>query len=181
MSEPFIETYTGRHFHFMEPDASEVDIADIAYALAHTTRWGGHCSPAITVAQHCVFVARMLRNKACSPMVQLQGLLHDAPEAYIPDIPSPLKPFLNNFSEIDHWIERAIFEAFGVEYPLDPLVKLMDEECLRWEYRDLMRGKSLPAPHGYRSTLRVWNAQESEKEFLGTFFSLIEALPAKAA
>lgn len=178
----YIQTYTGKKFHFLNPSPDEIDIEDIAYALAHTTRWGGHCSPPITVAQHCVLVSRLLRNRYMSPMVQMQGLLHDAAEAYIPDIPSPFKPFFPDVVKIDAMIEQAICQKFGVTFPFDPMVKTMDIESYRWEYRDLMRPEGMcEEPSSFRPTLRVWPAEEAETEYLATYWVLRETLMREAA
>ena len=177
----YIETHNGTHFHFLEPIRDEVFIMDISYALSHTVRWGGHCQPCITVAQHCVMVSQMLQRLGNSHMVQMQGLLHDAAEAYIPDIPTPIKPFLKNFQEIEEYINRTIFDAFKVRYPLDPNVKIMDREAMRWEYRDLMRGSDIPLPTGPRPTLVVWDARHSQIEFEDRFFNLQLALDQEEA
>ncbi len=178
----YIQTRSGKKFHFMNPRPEEVDIEDIAYALAHTTRWGGHCDPPITVAQHCVLVSRLLRDGRCSAMVQMQGLLHDAAEAYIPDIPSPIKPYLKDLAGIDWYIERAICEAFGVHHPFDPAVKRADVESYRWEYRDLMKQVQMCTPPAERRpTLSVWSADESEMIFLNTFDVLKEVLDRELA
>ncbi len=174
-TEAYISTYTGLKFHFLDPKPEEICIEDIAYALSNTVRWGGHCDPAITVAQHCVIVSRLLRNAGCNHTVQLQGLLHDACEAYIPDIPTPIKPFLKNFHEIEAFIEKVVFAKYQISYPFDPMVKLMDVESYKWEARDLMMGNH-PPPQVPYAPLQVWKAKEAESVFLEVFDSLMEII-----
>jgi len=82
----FITTYTGKKFHYLNPSLGEVDIIDIAHHLSLKCRFIGACKQFYSVAEHCVRVSYIL-----SPELQLSGLLHDATEAYIPDIPRPIK------------------------------------------------------------------------------------------
>ena len=178
----YIQTHSGKRFHFLNPQPDEIDIEDIAFALAHTPRWGGHCDPPISVAQHCVIVTRLLRNTYHSSKVQLQGLLHDASEAYIPDVPSPYKPYFPDLVAIDKMIMSAIAEKFGLELPFDPAVKKADVESYRWEYRDLMKPMGMcQEPAGNRPMLKPWDPLRSEFEFLAAFCELTWALKAEAA
>lgn len=171
--EPFIETWSGRHFHFMVPRPQEVCILDIAYALSRTVRWGGHCDPSISVAQHCVMVSDLLKLVMAKPEVRLQGLLHDAAEAYIPDIPTPIKPFLSDFKGIEARLDEAILGRFGIPGKMDPAVKSMDTESMRWEYRDLMSGDAIERTVFAHPTLEVWTPEVAELNFLLEFDRLI--------
>ncbi len=81
-----MQTYTGAQFWPMDPRASEVDPDDIAHALSMLCRYGGHSSEFYSVAEHCV-----LMSHAVSPENALAALLHDASEAYLVDVPRPLK------------------------------------------------------------------------------------------
>jgi len=60
--------------------------ADIAHALAGTMRFRGGLGTRcwLSVAEHSVHVA-----EKCSPEHALYGLLHDAAEAYLTDVPRP--------------------------------------------------------------------------------------------
>jgi hypothetical protein len=90
-----------------------VCIEDIAYALAHTFRFGGHTP--ITVAQHCLAVCNKMPYT-----LKLAGLLHDAHEAYIGDLVTPLKRLLaeetNCFQIIAEKIDQVIAEKFGFHH-----------------------------------------------------------------
>ena len=83
---PWIQTFTGKRFHLFDPSPDEVCIEDIAHALSNICRFGGHCLTHLSVAEHSVTVSRHVR-----PSLALPALLHDAPEAYIGDIVTPLK------------------------------------------------------------------------------------------
>lgn len=176
MTESFdyIETQSGTKFHFMDPQPDEILLTDIAYSLARTPRWGAHSDPIISVAEHSINVSQMLMRCGYSYEVQLQGLLHDAAEAYLGDIPTPIKRMLPDFKALELIVEAAIFEKLEVPFPLPAIVKTMDTEAYRWEYRDLMSGGSMcNPPNGTRSPLKPCESPEViELYFLSLFAEL---------
>lgn len=177
MSVDFITTATGRRFHFEDPQPDEIDIADIAYSLSHTNRWGGHCYPALSVAQHSVMVADALLRTGAPQMIQLQGLMHDAAEAYLGDIPTPIKALLPEYMAMELLVTDVIFRRFGIPMPMDHQVHLHDVEMRKWEYRDLMPPvDGVEPPVGNRPKLVPWNPVQSETAFVGRFYDLTLAL-----
>lgn len=108
--EDFVETRSGKRVSVQNPRPDQFDIKDIAYALSNTCRFNGHCAGFYSVAEHSVAVAlRLPRN------LRLAGLLHDATEAYLGDIPSPIKQFLPDYKLIEARFERALQAKFGIE------------------------------------------------------------------
>jgi len=83
--EHWITTYTGKRFHYLDPQPEEIDIVDIAHALSLTCRFGGHCKEFYSVAEHSIRVAEIVPKE-----FQLLALLHDAGEAYTGDVQSPI-------------------------------------------------------------------------------------------
>lgn len=124
------ETYTGKIFWPLDPREDEIDIVDIARALSHQCRFGGHLDTFFSVAQHSVIVSDFLPAG-----MKLQGLLHDASEGYIVDIPRPIKPFLGGYKEIEDKIMRVIASKYGFEYPMNDMVKIADNTSLAIEKR----------------------------------------------
>lgn len=110
MIESWIETRKGIRVSIENPQPDQFDIEDIAYALSNTCRFNGHCSGFLSVAEHSVLVAQRLPKN-----LQLKGLLHDATEAYLGDIPSPIKQFLPDYRVLEHTFEDAIMEKFGLD------------------------------------------------------------------
>lgn len=106
----WIQTYTGRQFYPLTAMPDEVDKLDIAHALALANRFGGHTRVPYSVAQHCI-----LMSQAVSPENALWALLHDAQEAYLVDVPRPIKPYLGEYREIEARVQGAIFIHFGLE------------------------------------------------------------------
>ena len=104
----FIQTFTGRMFWPIDPQPDEVDIEDIAHALSNVCRFCGHTREFYSVAQHSVLVSEIV-----PAAFALEGLLHDATEAYISDVARPVKPYLTNYKEIEINLYRAIAKRFN--------------------------------------------------------------------
>jgi hypothetical protein len=90
----WIQTATGRQFKVCEPTAEMITPLDIAHALANTCRFNGHCQMLYSVAQHCCTMVAHLERQGADLDLKRWALLHDADEAYLPDVPRPVKPFL---------------------------------------------------------------------------------------
>jgi hypothetical protein len=145
----WIETYQGRAVWPVDPHWSEIDIHDIAHALAFSCRWTGHVYKHYSVAQHSVLVAQFLKNE--SRLTRKHALLHDASEAYISDIARPTKPQLANYYEIEARLMKQILLAFGIVTDMPQCVKEADTAILYAEARDLMR----PPPMSWMEPVNV--------------------------
>ena len=139
----WIETYTGKKFHLLEPHEDEVDIIDIAHALSQLCRFTGHSKTFYSIAQHSVLVSNLI-----DPQYAFAGLLHDAPEAYIGDWSRPLQklPSLKSILEPIHKkIYLAVCSRYGVCID-DNMLKAVakaDDILLATEVRDLMHNTEL--------------------------------------
>lgn len=103
----FMQTFSGASFTPAEPNPDTIHIEDIANALARQCRYGGHCLKFYSVAEHCCHVS----DKA-SLVYKLSGLMHDASEAYLVDIPRPVKPLLQNYYAVEDKLMRVISKKF---------------------------------------------------------------------
>jgi hypothetical protein len=115
----YIETYTGVKFYPLDPRAEDVDVADMTHAISHLCRFGGHCSVFYSVGQHSLLTVSYLRGQGASTFVQFLGLTHDFTEAYVVDMPSPLKRQLPEYIAVENAIESVIWESFGLRTPTD--------------------------------------------------------------
>ena len=154
----------------MEPTAGEVYIEDIAHALSLLCRFNGHCLRFYSVAEHSVRVSRALDGKAA-----LWGLLHDAGEAYVGDVPRPAKRLLPRFDEIEDRILRVVLTKYGLEWPAPDSVWRADDQLLVTEARDLM--SAAPEPWGIDATplaepIVPWSPEEAKRAFLARFVEL---------
>lgn len=96
-------------------------IEDIANSLSKISRFGGHCNGTWSVAEHSVFVARIVESlliyedhygKSFYENTILFGLLHDAAEAYLGDMVSPLKRLFPQFKQMDKALTEIIIEKY---------------------------------------------------------------------
>jgi 5'-deoxynucleotidase YfbR-like HD superfamily hydrolase len=128
-------TFTGRRFFPLNPDPVDIQIEDIAHALAHQCRFAGHVRTFYSVAQHSVLVSENL-----PPSLALIGLLHDAAEAYCQDIIRPIKHSegLEGYRQIERRMERTIASRWDLTWPWPPEVKEADNRALMTERRDLL-------------------------------------------
>lgn len=132
--ENWIETASGLKYHFLNPQPNEIDITDIAMALANKCRFSGH-TQFFSVAEHSVCVAYRLPGS-----LRLAGLLHDAAEAYLGDIPSPLKACLPDYKALETVNEQAIAAKYDVDLAI-PEIKDADRRALYTEAHFLIPSK----------------------------------------
>ena len=143
-SEAFIQTHTGRTFHPWAPTAEEINIDDISYALANLCRWNGHTTRFYSVAEHSILAAREAKVRGYNKKVQAWALLHDAAEAYVGDMASPIKHHLSELVELENNIMTAIALKFdlGFNYNSIPFeVKRIDYDLMIAEADKLLRHK----------------------------------------
>lgn len=167
------QTYSGRMSWPMDPRPGDFHVYDIAHALATTNRFGGHARRPYSIAQHSLFVSRIV-----PPELALVGLLHDAAEAFCGDMTSPLKRSMPEFREAEKRIARAIGEQLGLGIQLVSLpaeVKHADLAALATEARDLMRKPPMPwnlgvEPRTDRLVPLSWSVTKAQ--FLCRFFEL---------
>lgn len=123
--------------------ADMIALPDIAHALSLQCRFGGHTREHYSVAQHSLLVVRILVHMGAEPDAQLAGLMHDAHEAYIGDVPTPIKHALGDlWFEFERRAEEAVWSAFGVSDIMvrnQALVAHADRVALATERRDLIR------------------------------------------
>lgn len=129
----WILTASGHHFDLADPQPDQIDIRDIAQALSNEARFNGHTSRFYSVAQHSVGVSLIV-----PPADALEGLLHDASEAYMKDIPLPLKRMLPDYKRIEQRVDAVIRDRFGLPAQCSAAVKHADIVMLATERRDLM-------------------------------------------
>lgn len=169
----WIQTYTGRQFWPLEPRVDDIDIVDIAHALSNLCRYGGHVEQFYSVAQHCVLVSHAVPAEHA-----LRGLLHDASEAYLIDVPRPIKRSegMEAYREAEKRLEATIYERFGLSAEDPECIKTADNQLLRTEQRDLMK----PAPAAWKDyrvgalpeTIIPWSPQFARCRFLERFGEL---------
>ena len=152
-----IRTYTGKYINVFEPTLEMIDIVDIAHALSHVPRFGGHTANFYSVAQHSIAVSMKL-----PPEQQLAGLLHDATEAYLCDMPSPIKNRMPEYKKIEDKLMVAIARKFGITYPFMQVLKDADKAMLETEWNCIVLNRE---PFEFKHL----SPTEAKKQFLELF------------
>jgi 5'-deoxynucleotidase YfbR-like HD superfamily hydrolase len=130
----WITTYTGKKFHYLNPQPDEINIRDIAHALSLICRFGGHCREFYSVAEHSIRVMELVDDKS-----KLAALLHDSEEAYLADVSRPVKNSMGQaFNDARTTIRQVILEKFGASGADWHAIKKADDILLATEARDLM-------------------------------------------
>lgn len=173
----YIQTYSGHRFWPLDPEPQDVRIEDVAHALSLQSRWTGHTSSFLSVAQHSVMV-----SFHCDPADALWGLLHDASEAYLIDLARPVKrdPRMTFYKEAEEKIMKAVAEHFGLAMPIPHSVHVADDRVLMAERRDLLApmewSKAAMAMAGtvdaIPQTVTPWRSDTAESIFLLRFREL---------
>lgn len=186
---PWIQTFTKKRFHLLQPHIDDVDILDIAHALSLQPRFNGQSSEPYSVSQHSIMVCHQCSALAvpnnASPrdkaIIELHGLLHDASEAYISDVNAPLKHSgrMDEYIKIEEKIQSTILKKFGIRTARPPIIKAIDKRVLATEAKALM-APLLPEwetycneNHPFNISIIPWQARAAEKEFLALFNQLM--------
>lgn len=134
---PWLQTYTGKRFA-LPPTSDMISVRDIAHALSMQCRYAGHCSRFYSVAEHSVLIHDHLRDQDAGRDELLRALFHDGAEAYVTDIPKPLKDLLPAFCALEHQVEATIAEHLGLDTLRSEAVKALDWRILADEAGQLL-------------------------------------------
>lgn len=108
---PWITTVSGRRFYFLNPTPDSIRIQDIASSLSKQCRFAGHTRKFYSIAEHSLYVSYLAINP-------LEGLLHDASEAFLVDMPTPIKREIKQYAELEDTIMGAIAKRFNIGWPV---------------------------------------------------------------
>lgn len=127
-----MQTFSGKIIDLSRICEDDISVEDICHSLAHINRFTGHSLVGYSVAQHSLMVSDL-----CPEEYRLWGLLHDASEAYLGDVSTPLKSLLPEYAEIEGKVQRIIAGRFNLPWPIPKEVKVADREALMVEKREL--------------------------------------------
>lgn len=152
-----ISTFSGLYIDTRNPRPESISIYDIAHQLSMQPRFGGKLRQDYTVAQHCIECCLLADDEH-----KLEALMHDGSEAYICDMPSPIKSEMPQYKVIEDRLMYPIANKYGFRYPISDHVKEIDKYMLELEWSSLVK---LHMP--YR--IKVMHKWEAEKKFLALF------------
>lgn len=168
---PWIQTHSGVAFPLDRPTAEHVRLADIAHALSRIPRFNGHTPVPYTVAQHSVIVSWLCELRG-GRLAARDGLFHDAAEAYVGDMVSPLKALVPEFARVEAGVWRAIAERWALRTARAGVVGECDGIALATEAARFFPVAHRPAdwrlPYAPREGCLegIWDATEARDRFL---------------
>lgn len=177
MNYPYIETFTNKQYYFLDPKPEQVCIEDIAQALSMNCRYSGHVKEFYSVAEHSCIISDMVLDLTGNSQLALDALLHDASEAYLTDIPRPIKQHIKNYKDIELISEKCIQKALGCN-SMNGLIKHIDMHIVRDEAEQLFQ--SVPFwVYDYESvgvTVNCLTPKQAKIEFMKRYEDIKEKL-----
>lgn len=169
----WMETYTGRQFYPANPRIADFTVFDISHALSNKCRYNGHSVSFYSVAEHCTTLALLARHLKHDVDVQFHCLMHDASEAYLPDVPRPIKHFFPELIRMERHMDALVREWCGLGHDVPPLVKEWDSRIVKDERRQMM----IPSAHKWMTddltalevTLHGHSPLEAQMRFLQAY------------
>jgi 5'-deoxynucleotidase YfbR-like HD superfamily hydrolase len=149
-----------------------ISLFDIAHGLANNCRFNGQTVEYYSVAEHSVYAAKLAISLALSQEIVSKVLLHDAAEAYLGDVVTPIKNTMPKYKIFEQNLMAAIYYRFGLVAAKgdSKIIKRFDEEMLACE-QNLVINQKITLP--YRSTRRapytrlsMWQPLDARREFL---------------
>ena len=176
---PYLQTVSGRWVNPFDPDPDQIELPDIARALANQCRFGGHCRTFYSVAQHCVLVSELIEEEGGSSEDALAALMHDAAEAYLGDLPHPIKHRSElgaRFIDAEKPLERVIRDRFAITHS-SPEVKRIDRALLATERREFSAERwhwpELAGVAPLDLELQAWSPDDAAEAFVRRFEALV--------
>lgn len=170
-----IQAINGGRFDLLNPEASTFSIFEIANSLSHLCRFTGHLVAPYNVAHHSWLVSHVVPAEHA-----LAGLLHDAAEAFMGDVATPLKALLPEYKALEERVETVVLSRFGLPPRLPPEIKAADLVLLATERRDLLTDAQraglewavLEGVEPLPEVIRPWPSHVARERFLERYHEL---------
>jgi len=167
---------SGRKVDVFDLKEDDVDISDIAHALSNLCRWGGHCPYFYSVAQHavlCSYESNHIETK-------FEALMHDASEAYMADLPRPIKRRIPQYKEVEDVVLKTIFTKYNINpfsnFEMSDYVHVIDNRILKKEHHSFFVEESNKIEAHIKCDKRryveCWSPKKAKQEFLKRFKEL---------
>ncbi len=172
-------TLSGHVINLLDPDPKTLAVEDIALGLSNLCRYAGQVTQFYSVAQHSVLVAQLVAEHHPGDYeLILAGLLHDGTEAYLVDMPSPLKKVLPPYIEIENNFAEALALRFGFPSAYFDKVKVFDIAIRPDEMTQLTRyGEEFLEGPVLGIKIEALSPEQSRKLFMDVYQDLVLRLP----
>ncbi len=181
MSHRFIRTFSGEVFNYDLPKTWEnaIRIDDIAHSLGNICRFTGHSREFYSVAEHSVLGT--YAPDIPDAMHAMAFLLHDAHEAYLGDINTPLKSYLWDTTGALDALAISVDTAIHKKFKLDvdrinwDIIKTVDRRMLETEANQLLVDWKYSLPP-YNMKLSLYYPRKASEAFLKRYHELKRAI-----
>lgn len=132
---------SGRLIDIANFKEEDICLEDIAHHLAKIQRFNGSLpiNSTYSIAEHCINLYAYLKKGPYFPIALANVLLHDASEAYLSDVVSPVKSLLPDYLNLEQNIQAKIYKKylkFDVVY--DDWISIYDKRILMDEVETIM-------------------------------------------
>lgn len=177
----YLKTYTGKRVDPLMVKSGDIMLEDIAHALSLMCRGNGQVVHFYSVGQHCINCAKEAKERGWNTRLQLGCLLHDAAEAYMSDLITPIKVHMPQYYEIEDRFLKAVYEKFGLgdlskeEWEL---IMEVDRALLTYDLVELLKE---PVPDEGYAVVRIPDIElrsfsDVEEEYMDIAKKLLEEL-----
>jgi hypothetical protein len=169
----WIQTYTGKIIYLDNPKVSDINILDISHTLAYICRFNGCTTAFYSVAQHSVLTSTNVPHEHA-----LWGLLHDASEAYLGDLTSPVKKAVGApYLDFEEKFMNVICDFFGLDHHMPSVVRMVDEKLLLTERKCFILHQIPDWGYDakpYRGRIIPWSPAMAERYFMERLHELYQ-------
>ena len=165
VSDSRIRLISGGFYDFVDLEQSVYTIHDIAHNLSRICRYTGAVKKHYSVGQHAVLVSHAVEKEH-----SLAALMHDASEAFMSDINSPLKALIPEYKRLEIKVEKEIFKRFNLEFPMHSSIKVADTNILHAENYYLRGIDNKLGP--FFKKIVPWSAEKAYNEFMKRYEQL---------
>lgn len=166
----YLKTYMGNKVDPLSVKAEDITLEDIAHALSLMCRGNGQVVHFYSVGQHCINCAKEAKARGWNERLQLGCLLHDAAEAYMSDLITPIKVYMPQYYEIEDKFLEAVYEKFGLADLTEEewnMIMEVDRALLTYDLVELLKE---PVPDEGYQVVRIPDIdfrpfEEVEKEY----------------
>ena len=156
---------SNKSFNIMELKPDDITLEDIAHSLSLQCRFNGHIARHYSVARHSINVRSLARNSGERLNLQRVALLHDATEAYLTDLPTPIKDVLPEYRALESFVWDKVCRRFDLNPDDLFFIKKYDKLMFNLEVANLFEEDTYHFDKGINISFAS-DFKDDEEEFL---------------